>query len=150
MSNLWERFESIATPEEVQEAAFSFKPIEAGEYNATLESIEAGESQSGLPMLKGKFRLDNNRPVFYNQVLQNLNYPAMSAKNIAEALQFVSGLVGEEVEFKGLGSLGELVETIPAGGVFRLDLTYDKKDYDQKFPKLKVIGIADASGDMPY
>jgi len=160
MSNVWERFESIASKEDVQDAKDQFTPIAVGDYDCTLEELEPSESKNGgLPMLKGKFRLiENNRILFYNQMLQNLNFPDMTAVNIAEAVTFISGLVGEEVEFNGLGALGNLVQTIEVGGKFKVNVSYAKKDYDFKFPKLKIVEkLGQASdvtpiddGDVPF
>ena len=100
MGNLWERFENIATTEEVESAKAEFTPMAEGRYKVRLEEIEAGESKSGLPMLKGKFRvIESNRVIFYNQVLQNLSYPFITAKNIASATIFINGLTHEALEF---------------------------------------------------
>lgn len=138
--SIWERFESIAKPEEVMEVKNSFTPVEEGVYRARLEELIPAESKNGLPMLKGKFRLvDNNKMVFYNQMLQNLNYPDMNAKNIAEAVEFVNGLLEEEVEFTGLGAFEELITTIPVGLECVLEVSYGKTDYEKKFTKLKVV-----------
>lgn len=144
MSNIWERFESIATPDEVVEAKTQFAPIETGSYKMTLEEIAPAESKDGLPMVKGKFRIaDSNRVVFYNQNLQNLNYPNMTAVNIAEAVTFISGIVNEEVEFTGLSAFADLISGIQVGGMYNVEVNYGKNDYDKKFPKLKILGIVD-------
>ena len=153
MANLWERFEGIAKPEEVEAAKSQFEPLPAGLYEMTLESIEAGESKDGLPMLKGKLRTSENRVVFYNQMLQNLNFPNMTAVNIGEAVTFVSGLLGEEVDFQGMGAFGELIPTIPVGGTYSVRLTYGKNDTDMKFPKLRIeepIKLAEVDNDIPF
>ena len=150
MNNIWERFENIASVDEVQTAKVQFSPIEAGDYKAVLESIEPAESKDGLPMIKGKFRLvDNNRVVFYNQMLQNLNYPNMTAQNIAEAITFVGGLLGQDVDFEGLGHLANLITTIPIGGEYMMNVSYGKKDFEMKFPKLKVVEML-VDGDQPF
>lgn len=150
MSNVWERFENIASVDEVATAKVQFSPIEEGDHKAVLETIEPSESKDGLPMIKGKFRLvDNNRVVFYNQMLQNLSYPNMTAQNIAEAITFVGGLLGQDVEFEGLGALADLITTVPIGGEYMLNVSYGKKDFDKKFPKLKVVEIL-IDGEMPF
>lgn len=166
MSNLWERFENIASATEVAEAKIQFSPLPIGDYKVLLETIEPAETKDGLPMLKGKFRVvENNRVLFYNQTLQNLNYPNMTAQNIAEAVTFVGGLLGQDVEFEGLMALADLITTIPIGGEYTVNVSYGKKDFEQKFPKLKIVetpisfevpldGSADAAaiddGDMPF
>lgn len=137
--SLWERFENIVSANEVNDAKAQFTPIQAGDYQAVLESIEPAESKQGLPMLKGKFRtIEGNRILFYNQMLQNLNNPNMTAINVAEAVTFVGGLLGEEVEFQGLGHLAGLIESIPTGGEFTVNVSYGTKDLEMKFPKLKI------------
>ena len=140
MENLWSRFDSIAKPEEVMEAKSQFEPIGEGTYKVLLEEISPSESKSGLPMLKGKFRIiDNNRIIFYNQMLQNLNYPNMTAVNVAEAVSFVSGLVQEEIDFTGLESFAQLITEIPIGTQHTVEVSYGKNDTEKSFPKLKVI-----------
>lgn len=140
MQNLWERFDTIADPTEVMEAKSQFEPIDAGEYEVVLEELSAAESKLGLPMLKGKFRLiTNNRILFYNQMLQNLNYPNMTAVNIAEAVDFLGGIIGEEVEFTGLAALGQLVSEIPVGSNHLIKVSYGAKDVERAFPKVKIL-----------
>ena len=87
MSNIWDRFDSIVKPEEVIEAKSKFEPTEAGKYEVTLEELIPSENKDGLPALKGRFRtIEGNKVIFYNQNLQNLNFPEMTAVNIAEAI----------------------------------------------------------------
>lgn len=142
MSNLWERFDNIVEVEEVNEAKEQFKAIPEGTYNVILEELVPGESNNGLPMLKGKFRVTDgecaNRLIFYNQLLQNINYPHMTAVNIAQAVEFVGGLLEEDIEFTGLGDFAELIEEIPVGSNHVINVTYGKNDTEKKFPKLKV------------
>ena len=133
MSNLWERFDSIVTVSEVTEAKNKFTPIEAGDYKAVLEELSPSESKNGLPMLKGKFRtVEGNRVIFYNQMLQNLSNPNMTAVNVAEAVTFIGGLVGEEIEFQGLARLASLVTSVPVGGEYLINVSYGKNDLDMK------------------
>lgn len=139
MSNLWERFDNIVNPEEVSEAKNKFTPLEAGNYEMKLEEIAPAESQSGLPMIKGKFRtVEGNRVVFYNQMLQNLNNPNMTAVNVAEAVAFVSKLINEDIEFDGLSKFADIITGIAVGDVYSVDLSYGKNDFDMKYPKLKI------------
>lgn len=149
MSNVWERFESIATVDEVESAKSKFTPIDPGNYEAVLEELVPGESKDGLPMLKGRFGMvADNRKVFYNQMLQNLNYPDMTAVNIADAVAFISRLVGEDIEFAGLGKLADMVtdignptsEATVIGNTYNIKVSYGKKDIEMKFPKISVVG----------
>lgn len=148
MSNLWERFEGIVNPNEVAEAKTQFAPIEAGKYQMVLEEIAPAESKEGLPMIKGKFRtIEGNKVVFYNQMLQNLNYPSMTAVNVAEAVTFISGLIGEDIVFTGLSKFAEIISSIEVGKTYTVEVSYGKKDLEMKFPKLKV---SPAKTEVPY
>jgi hypothetical protein len=146
--SLWDRFDTIATPSEVMEIKSSFDPIEAGKYTAVLEKLEASESKSGLPMLKGQFRTLDNKVVFYNQMLQNLSDPKMTAVNIAEAVKFISALKQVDIEFEGLASLALVVEGIPTGTTYDIQVKYGTKDVEQKFPKISIIGLTDSNTDV--
>jgi len=145
--NIWERFDNIASKAEIEESKSKFTPIEEGSYTMVLEEITPSESKSGLPMLKGKFRTSTNRVVFYNQMLQNINNPAMTAVNIAEAIKFVEGLTGEEVEFSGLSDLANVVASIPTGVSYKIKISYGNKDTEKQFPKL---AIEEKLEDAPF
>lgn len=142
---IWDNFNDIASIDEVKEGVNEVKyqnePLPVGDYIMTLQEIAPSESKNGLPMIKGVFRLDNNRPVFYNQMLQNLNYPNLTALNIAEAVNFLSGLIGEEIEYTGLSQLEEIVNSLESGIVAEINVSYGKNDFEQKFPKLKIIRL---------
>lgn len=144
--SVWDRFESIVNAEDVIEAKAKFEPIETGTYQMTVESIEASESKSGLPMLKGKFRTEENRVVFYNQMLQNLNYPNMTAVNIGEAVTFIDGLTKEEIPFTSLTDLETRINNIAIGEVHTISVSYGVKDIEHKFAKLKVM----ADEEIPF
>lgn len=149
MDNKWARFDDIAKPEEVMEAKAQFEPIEVGVYKMRLEEIKPTESKKGLPMLAGKFRLiKSNRVLFYNQMLQNLNYPHMTTVNVVEAVAFIGQLVGEEIEFTGLGNLGEIVMAIPVNSEYHIEVTYGDKDYEKSFPKLRVVDESEVKEDI--
>lgn len=154
MSNIWARFDSIVTPTEVEEVKTQFAPLEEGIYTMRLEEIAPSESRSGLPMLKGKFRIvENNRIAFYNQMLQNINNPNMTAVNVAEAVNFVSGLLQEDIDFVGLESFANLITEIPIGTTHTIKVSYGKNDSEKKFPKLRVVEPLNLDGgdeDLPY
>jgi hypothetical protein len=137
--NLWDRFDGIATPEEVEQAKVQAEPLEAGNYQMKLTDIKADTNKDGLPMLKGVLELETGKKVYYNQMLQNLNYPQMTAVNIKDAVEFISGIIGVEVVFEGLGKLAVLIEQIVTGGDYIVEVSYGKKDAEMKFAKLKVI-----------
>ena len=140
MSSVWERFDNIAKPEDVEEVKASFKPLDVGTYVMRLEQLEPSESRSGLPMLKGRFRVThNNRVVFYNQVLQNINNPEFSKYNIGQAVAFFVVFIGDDIDYTGLSNLADIVSKIPMGGEYNVKVTYGKKDYEQKFPQLEII-----------
>lgn len=136
--SIWERFDNIASADEVAEEINKFKPIEAGTYNMTLEKLEAGESKAGLPMVKGQFRTMENKAVFYNQMLQNMNYPEMTASNIAKAVDFVGKLLGEEIVYSTMGNFAKEIERVQTGEIYSVRVTYGKKDLDMKFPILNI------------
>lgn len=146
---IWDNFNDIASIDEVKdgvnEVKYQNEPLPVGDYIMTLQEIAPSESKNGLPMIKGVFRLDNNRPVFYNQMLQNLNYPNLTALNIAEAVNFLSGLSGEEIEYTGLSQLEEIVNSLESGIVAEINVSYGKNDFEQKFPKLKIIRLMEDS-----
>lgn len=144
----WDRFDTIATPEEVNEAKNKYSPLEAGRYVAKLEEINPAESQNGLPMLKGKFRTLENRVVFYNQNLQNLSNPQLTAVNIAEAVEFISKALDEEVVFEGLAKFEDTVKSVTLGGLYQISVTYGKKDEAMKYPKVKII--AKVKEEVPF
>jgi len=141
MGNLWERFDNIANTDEIQEAKAQLKPLPAGTYEMKLVSIKASESaKSKLPMMKVECELvDGGRRVYYNQVLQNLNYEWITTKNIATILAFIEGITGEEVLYKGLGNLADLVAKIETDEVFDIRVSYGKKDIEESFPTFTVI-----------
>ena len=151
MSNLWERFENIVTKDEVEQVKKQSEPLAVGEYEMILEKIAPAESQSHLPMLKGEFVLvDGGRKVYYNQMLQNLSNPKMTAVNVSEAVKFVEGLTGTEIEFDTLSGLAQIVENIQTGGVYRVSVSYGKNDFDMKYPKLKIVGNSAEEMDNPF
>lgn len=150
---IWDNFNDIASIDEVKEGVnetkYSNEPLPVGNYIMTLQEMNPSESKNGLPMIKGIFRLDNNRPVFYNQMLQNLSNPQFTALNIAEAVNFLSGLIGEEIEYTGLSQLEEIVNGLEAGIVAEINVSYGKNDFEQKFPKLKVVKLV-TDGDEAF
>lgn len=145
MGNIWERFEDIegATQEDVAEQVMKFQPIEEGQYKVRLEELEASESKSGLPMVKGRFRIiageRENAIIFYNQVIQNINYSWMTAMNIARVTTLLSGIVGEAVEFEGLVELANLIDSIETGLEFTVEIKYGAKDTEKSFPEITVV-----------
>lgn len=141
--SVWERFDDIANTEEVDTAKAQFKPLEEGEYEAVLEKIEAKESKSGLPMLSAQFRTNTNQMVFYNQVLQNINNPEITARNIAQAVTFLEGVLGEDIQFEGLAKLAQIVESVPVNTNYTIEVTYGKNDTEKNFPKVKIIDSQD-------
>jgi hypothetical protein len=144
MSNIWERFEGIATAEEVLQAAYSNKPLKEGTYQMILKSIELGESrENALPMLKGEFvMVDGGRKVYYNQVLQNLNYPQFTPQNIANAVNFLSGLTGLPIEAI-IKDFDNTVDNVEREAEHTVKVSYGKNDANKKYPILEVIRLED-------
>lgn len=150
MSNVWDRFEGIATPDEIKVAKDKFKPLDPGRYKMVLVSIEAGENKSGLPKVGGKLKtVEGAKLQFYNQNLQNVSNPDMTAVNIAEAVTFVGGLLGEDLEFTTLGQFAQDIERCNQdcqGSVYTIDVSYGKNDGEMKFPKFKIV--PEEAGDV--
>ena len=150
MSNIWDRYESIATADEVSAVKSKYSPIDAGDYEVILESIKPTENKDGLPMIKGEFRiLEGGRRLFYNQNLQNLSNPDLTANNIYDATVFIGGLLGEEVTFTTMPDFAEKIESIPTGTTYTLNVSYGKKDLDRKYAKLKVVAKAEPESSEP-
>ena len=59
-------------------------------------------------------------------------------------------LVHEEFEFVGLDDLATRVQEIKLGGTYKIRITYGKKDYDKKFPKIKCLGIKAEPEQLPF
>lgn len=153
MGNLWERFNNIASADEVLEAKSKFAPLTAGTYKVKLEKLKADQNKDGLPMIKGQFRtVEGNRVIFYNQQLQNLNYPDMTAVNIGKAVAFLSALTGEDIEFTNLGALADKIATIPKETFHTVAVSYKEKDIEQKWPELKIVAdeVEVSDSDVPF
>lgn len=136
---VWERFEGIASAEEVLASAYSRKPLKEGTYRMILKKIGFGESKNGLPMLKGEFRLvDGGRIVYYNQNLQNPNYPDMSADNIGRAMLFISGLSGKSLE-EVIADVDDVLGELETETEHEIKVSYGKKDVEKKYPVLEVV-----------
>lgn len=146
----WDRFNGIAKPDEVMEQKNKFKPAEPGLYTAKLEKVEAGEARSGLPMMKVQFRTNENKVIFYNQMLQNLNNPQMTAVNIAEALNFVGDALGEDLEYEGLEKLEADIQRITTGVEMQIEVKYGKNDDERKFAKISIIDNGAEDDDVPF
>ena len=155
MANMWERFNDIANTEEIADAKAQLAPLEAGTYEMKLEKIEMAETKNGLPKVSAMFRTDTNKVVFYNQNIQNLNYPEMTAKNIASAVEFCEGLIGDDIHFTKFSDFADLVDSIPTGTMHTIKVEYKtKKDGTvSKYPTLTCIKhyALDADGEkMPF
>ena len=154
MGSVWERFDDIATAEEVEEAVSQFQNPKVGEYKVTLEAIEATENKDGLPMVKIKFKdVESNKTIYYNQNLQNINYPNMSKVYIGEVLEMVGGLCREEIKFQGLIKLADKINSMKMGGISKIKLFYDKKDIEEKYLKYKFIGevkVGEDGKELPF
>lgn len=151
MSNIWDRFENIATPDEVEAVEVEFTPIEAGDYECVLNELKPAESRQGLPMIKGKFTcVDGGKFIFYNQMLQNLNNPDYTAKNIKSAQWFVGKLLGETIKYNGMSDFAQKISSVPTGGSYIINVSYGEKDLEKKFPRLKVVRKIEDDDELPF
>ena len=140
MANVWERFNSVAKAEDVLESINKRKPLPVGDYEVTLKTIAPAETQKGDPMIKGTFvQKDTGREIYYNQTLIVPAYPQLTDQNIADAVIFLSALVGEEVGFTTMGKFAETIQGIETGTDHVVRVSYANKDTEQKYPKLQVI-----------
>lgn len=149
--NIWDRFDSIATPDEVKAEESKFTPVDAGTYEARLGKITPAETRDGLPMLKGEFvRTDNGKRIFYNQPLQNISKPEVTARNIAMACSFLARLTGETVTYTGMSDLANFINTIETGGLYVLDISYGDTDIERRFPRIKVVSRVIEDDTLPF
>ena len=142
MGSIWERFDTIAKPEEVVEVKMRNEPLDEGIYKMVLEEIKATTSKtSKLPMLAIKFRITGSNKIFYyNQVLQSTFSESLTVKNVATAVKVVEGIIGEEIDFVGLNQLESIIESIPVGETYNVKISYEPKYKDTKqFPILDFI-----------
>ena len=142
-STIWDQFAELVSVNEVNNPKPQIEPIAPGVYEARLEQFEPSTSKKGLPMIKGRFRLKNNRIIFYNQMLQNVQYPNMTAVNINDAVKTVGQLLGEKIEFLGMPELAETINSIPLGSLYKIEVSYGKKDLERAFTKINVISLID-------
>lgn len=139
MENVWKRFDGVAKPEEVMEAKSGFDPILPGVYEMAIEELKPSTSKNGRPMLKGRFRLvEDNRVLFYNQVLQVIGHDWLTNRNIAEVQVLIEGILEEEFEYTGLADLADVIEDIPVGTVHKFQVEYDNNDEEHSFPILSI------------
>lgn len=140
--SIWERFDNIVKPEEVNSAKTKIEPPDEGVYEMELEEIQCTESKtSNLPMLAIKFRIIPTNKIFYfNQVLISTYSDNLTVKNIATAVRVIEGLIREELDFKNLSQIEEIVPTIPLGERYKIKVTYEPKyKEEKKFPIIDFI-----------
>lgn len=150
MSNVWDRFEGIASADEVLEAKVQSAPLDEGDYKMTLLELKPDESKEGLPKISGKFQMESGKIVYYNQMLLNLNYPDMTKVNIADAVKFFEGLLGYEYEFTSLPKFASDVEEFVCGDDYIINVSFARKDTDKKYPKLKVVEKLMSDDNVPF
>lgn len=139
MSNVWDRFNNMVNAEEVVETKAKFENPDEGVYTVILEEIKPDVNTKGMPMLKGRFRSNDNKVIFYNQNLQSQN-PQYTPMNVAFAVGFVEQLIGEDINFTSLGEFANLVSGIQTGGQYKLKVSYKPEHLaEKKFPKLEII-----------
>ena len=138
--SIWERFNNIASSDEVNNAKNEFTPLAEGKYVVTLEEVKPAETQSGFPKIEFKFRTLENRIIFFNQLLQTTN-PDMTAKNIANAVVILGKLANEEIHFTNMSDLESKIYGIPLNvNQYDIELSY-RYSGDKAYPQVKVIGL---------
>lgn len=155
MSSIWERFDNIATADEVREEQKKvFTPLDEGVYRVILTAMKAGETQGGSPQMQSEFQLkDGGRKIWYNESLEVPNYPSLTAKNIAHVVTFIGDILGKPFDFESVSKLGGIIDSVPLNGEYEVEVSYAKKDIDtKKYPKLKVVKVVTGGGafmDIP-
>lgn len=138
MSNVWERFEGIASVEEVKGMKNAYAPIPSGVYECVLNKLEPSENKNGLPMMKGMFTIiEGGRRIFVNQNLQSVD-PKYTPANIERARAMLATITGEDFDFAGLTDLAERILRAPIGEKFMVKVSYKDTDTDMKYPNVTV------------
>jgi hypothetical protein len=147
--SVWERFDNVAKAEDVLEAVNQRKPLLEGDYEVKLVSVKMAETRNGDPMVKGVFKdKTTGRDIYYNQNLIVPAYPNLTDQNIADAVIFLSDIVGEEVPFKKMSQFAEEISKIEVGTEHTIRVTYADKDKDMKYPKFSVVKPIDEPEDL--
>ena len=77
----------------------------------------------------------------------------MTAINIAEAVNFLSGIARDDVEFVSLSQFADDIVSIGLGNKgeqYTIAVSYGKKDTEMKYPKLKIVKTNYADFDPDY
>ena len=73
--NPWSKFNDIVTAYELDDIVAVTEPIKPGNYFVRLIGLVPTLNKKGLPLLEGRFQLEDGRQLFHHLVLQNLENP---------------------------------------------------------------------------
>src|ERR1051325_4964372 len=93
-------------------------PVPAGQYDATIVKAEAGISKAGNPMIKLRWRIDDDGEYYHRQIFDNLVFTETALWRVRQFL----AAIGYASDFKGeinpenlLGESAIIALTIQAG-----------------------------------
>ena len=124
--SIWERFEGMATADEVAEAKENvFDRPSAGEHIVELLSIEASETAQGVPIVNFKFRdIDSNQKYKHSMFLTSASNPEYTPKNIVGVMNFAKAVTRNELPpFTSFMKLETDLSNLPVGGKSVISVT---------------------------
>lgn len=139
MENVWDRFETIVTPDEIKDAAENtFEKLEEGDHVVTLLAAEPAETQGGAPIVKFKFKVDKTKRLFsHSMFLTNMNYPERTANEIVKVINFLRDLTGKEYSFTSMSELARYILNIEVGNSYEINAHY--RTPETKYPEIRIL-----------
>lgn len=139
MTNVWDRFETIVTPEEIKKAEDNtFLKLDEGNHFVELVSVEPAETQTGSPIAKFTFKdRKTNRKIMHSMFLTNMNYPEYTAREIVKVMNFLQDLTGKEYAFTSMGALANYIGTVEVGKIYEINAHY--RTPETKYPEIKIV-----------
>lgn len=152
MSNVWERFEGIATIDEIKEARTNdWEKPEDGLRRVNLIGIEPTETMQGAPVADFTFKdLDNGKKFRHRMFLTNENYENGTAKAISAVMSFAEKFAGTELRFENMAKLSDDLSAIKTNDVFILRVETPE---GKKYPKITFVKketASDFADELPF
>lgn len=146
---VWEKFESIVTKEEIEEISKkAYEKPAAGKHIVELMAVEPGETSTGIPIVKFKYRdCDSRQMIISSMFLSNQYYPERTAAEINKVLVVLRKL-GNDIEFESMAALESQILETKLGGKYEINLVY-KKETD-KFPIVEVVRTIHDEDELPF
>lgn len=117
--SIWERFEGMATADEVAEAKENtFDKPTLGEHIVEIIGIEASETAQGVPILNFKFRdTATDQKYRHGMFLTSASNPQYTPQNIVAAMNFAKNVTKSELPtFTSFIKLEADIAALPLGG----------------------------------